>query len=88
MSTSPTPIKDVLADDTHPLHAKTKAMMADLVTGAVSICACLGPQYDEPYCVCEMRSRGLALNEPAREADIAAFVAGMDAMEETNTDGE
>lgn len=34
-------------------------------------CACIGPMYGEPYCLCEMRRRGLKLNEEARAAEHA-----------------
>ena len=34
-------------------------------------CACLGPMYGEPHCICEMRRRGLPLNEAARASDEA-----------------
>lgn len=29
-------------------------------------CACLGPMYGEPYCLCRMQQLGLPLNEEAR----------------------
>jgi len=32
-----------------------------------SICACIGPLYDEPFCYCEMQRRGLPLNDLVRE---------------------
>lgn len=28
-------------------------------SGKINICACLGPQYGDPYCICEMKQRGL-----------------------------
>lgn len=30
-------------------------------------CACIGPQYNEKYCYCEMVRRGLPLNEKLRK---------------------
>ena len=30
-------------------------------------CACIGPMYDEPFCYCKMRQKGLPLNLEARE---------------------
>lgn len=26
-------------------------------------CACMGPQYGEPYCYCEMKRRGLQMSK-------------------------
>jgi hypothetical protein len=35
-------------------------------------CACLGPMYYEPYCYCEMKRRGLDMdNNPLRKAEEA-----------------
>jgi hypothetical protein len=52
-------ISDVLADATHPAHEATTKMMDDLRSGKISMCACMGPGYGEPYCPCEMSRRGL-----------------------------
>lgn len=35
------------------------------------LCACMGPLYGEPHCLCEMSRRGLPLNETARTAETA-----------------
>lgn len=35
----------------------------------IAACACMGSNYGEQHCYCEMKRRGLPLNEPAREAD-------------------
>lgn len=42
--------------------------MADIESGKISMCGCLGPQYGEPYCPCQMTQRGL----PSPEKRIAA----------------
>lgn len=33
----------------------------------LEFCACIGPEYGEPYCYCEMMRRGLPLNEADRK---------------------
>lgn len=40
-----------------------------------SACACIGPMYDEPYCACEMRRRGLP---PSPEHEFAMQKAEAD----------
>jgi len=37
----------------------------------LSPCACMGPMYGEPHCLCKMQQRGLKLNEEARSAEHA-----------------
>lgn len=56
---SPIPVKDVLADYEHPAHESVSDTLAKLKTGELSLCACLGPMYGEPYCPCQMARRGL-----------------------------
>lgn len=55
----PIAIKDVLADKNHPMHEEVSSLINDLDTGKISLCACMGKIGDDPYCPCEMRSRGL-----------------------------
>lgn len=55
----PVPIKDVLADPTHPGHRAASEMMEKLRKGEINLCGCLGQMYGEPYCPCEMTRRGL-----------------------------
>jgi hypothetical protein len=42
-------------------------------------CACMGPLYGELFCYCEMKRRGLMLNESAREADKKQFTDALHA---------
>jgi hypothetical protein len=37
----------------------------------LNACACMGPMYGEPHCICQMESRGLPLNTEARAAEAA-----------------
>lgn len=55
----PIAIKDVLADVNHPLNKEVSEMMSKLESGEISMCGCMGPIGDDPYCPCQMRSRGL-----------------------------
>lgn len=55
----PVPIKDVLADPTHPGFQAATEMLEKLGKGEISLCACLGAAPGEPYCPCEMTRRGL-----------------------------
>lgn len=32
----------------------------------MSLCACMGPMYGEPFCLCQMQQKSLKLNEEAR----------------------
>ncbi len=32
----------------------------------MSACGCMGPQYDEPYCPCVMRSKGIPRTDPIK----------------------
>jgi hypothetical protein len=61
------PLKDILADERHPLHAEMKQFTDQIGRGEISLCACLGPQCGEPHCPCEMKRLGLAPS-PARVA--------------------
>lgn len=36
-----------------------------------TLCACMGPMYGEPHCICKMKTLGLKLNEEARAAENA-----------------
>ena len=75
------PLAQVLADPTHPAHAVACDVSADLKSGCVRFCACLGPQCGEPYCPCEMTRRGLLPSAErlaecrAAEARLAELVA-------------
>jgi len=64
---TPIPVKEVLADYQHPAHDAVIDTLAKLKTREISLCACLGPMYGEPYCPCEMSRRGLPPS-PQREA--------------------
>lgn len=55
----PVLLKDILANPAHPAHGEMKALTEKVESGEVSLCACLGPVYGEPYCPCEMRRRGM-----------------------------
>ncbi len=63
------PIKDILGDPSHPAHAEIKALSEKLSSGEISLCACMGARYGEPYCSCEMQRRGL----PPSPAHVAAM---------------
>jgi hypothetical protein len=39
----------------------------------MTACACIGPEYGEPHCYCEMKRKGLPLNREARDADAKQF---------------
>jgi hypothetical protein len=52
-------ISDVLADENHEAHNAAKEMVEKLKSGEISLCACIGAMYGEPYCYCEMERRGL-----------------------------
>lgn len=58
-ATQPIAVKDVLANEAHPLHNTVKEVVDGLHTGKFSMCACMGPVYGEPYCPCQMAQRGL-----------------------------
>ncbi|KWA84116.1 hypothetical protein WL29_22385 [Burkholderia ubonensis] len=70
----PTPLNDILRDPGHPAHADAKALTEKVESGDISLCACLGPVYDEPYCPCEMRRRGLPRSAHHKRAVEAATV--------------
>ena len=53
------PLKDILADPSHPAHAEVSAFARQVRGGEISLCACMGPLGGEPYCPCEMERRGL-----------------------------
>ncbi|KVP39856.1 hypothetical protein [Burkholderia ubonensis] len=61
--TLPVPVKDILANPNHPAHVGVTFLAEKLSRGEVSLCACIGPVYGEPYCACEMRRRGLPPSE-------------------------
>jgi hypothetical protein len=65
----PTLLKDILGDPSHPDHAAMKDFAAKVNSGEISMCACIGPVYGEPYCACEMTRRGL----PSSAAHVAAI---------------
>jgi hypothetical protein len=83
-------IADVLADENHEAHNAAKEMMAKLESGEISLCACIGPMYGEPYCYCEMERRGLQPeNNPLRiaenkrfEEDMRKWIVKMNKLEE------
>lgn len=64
----PVSIKEVLADYDHPLHEPVMDALVDLELGVVSLCACLGAQYGEPYCPCKMEKLGLPPSEARLKA--------------------
>jgi predicted amino acid racemase len=85
-------ISDVLADENHEAHNAAKEMMEKLESGELSLCACIGPMYGEPYCACRMKQEGLEHvmeSNPLRIAEAERFreqmrqwVAEMDKLEE------
>jgi hypothetical protein len=42
-----------------------------LADGSISMCACMGPVGDDPYCPCDMRRRGLVPTNPWTPEKIA-----------------
>lgn len=67
----PTPLATVLADAAHPAHAAASEMIEKLKAGQINLCACMGPMYGEPHCICSMERLGLPLNTEARAAAAA-----------------
>lgn len=67
----PTPLKTALGDAAHPAHAAASEFIEKLKAGAVNLCACMGPMYGEPHCICSMERLGLPLNTAARAAEAA-----------------
>ncbi|MBK3779836.1 hypothetical protein G3A43_06185 [Paraburkholderia aspalathi] len=61
------PLRDILADPTHPAHAELTEFADKVGRGEINMCACMGPLAGEPYCPCEMTRRGLPPS-PEREA--------------------
>lgn len=61
------PLKDILADPSHPDHVELSKFAAQVKSGEISPCACMGPLSGEPYCPCEMKRRALPPS-PARVA--------------------
>ena len=37
----------------------------------MNACACMGPMYDEPHCICMMEQLGLPLNTAVRQVEYA-----------------
>jgi len=69
-------IADVLEDENHEAHNAAKDIMAKLDSGEISLCACIGPMYGEPYCACKMKREGLEHvmeNNPIRIAENKRF---------------
>lgn len=64
-------VKDILSDAMHPLHDDVANTVIELQNGATSMCACIGPMFDEPYCPCEMKLRGLEPSIARKEATAA-----------------
>ncbi len=46
----------------------------------ITFCACMGPQYDEPHCYCQMKRLGLALNEKDRAVSREAAEKALDIL--------
>lgn len=63
-----TPIKEVLADASHPAHEAAKEIVRGLDAGEINMCACMGPVYGEPFCSCEMGRRGLGMSVAHKDA--------------------
>ncbi|MEX3984123.1 hypothetical protein AB4Y45_34785 [Paraburkholderia sp. EG287A] len=53
------PLKDILADPSHPAHAELSKFALQVKAGEITPCACMGPQFGEPHCPCEMERLGL-----------------------------
>ena len=68
--TTPIPISEALEKYDDP---GLKEFVNKIQNGDINFCACMGKMYDEPYCICEMQRRGLALNEAARAKDRERF---------------
>lgn len=66
------PVAEVVANPEHPLHAEVADVCNKLSTGDVTMCACMGPVCGEPYCPCEMNSRGLGPSPARLAADAEA----------------
>lgn len=62
----------IIGNYNHPLNEVVTEAAIGLQTGEVSMCACVGPKFGEPYCLCEMRVRGLPIsdNHYSKEFDI------------------
>lgn len=54
--------------------------MNDEQTSFFGPCACIGPQYGEPYCFCQMMARGLPLNTEARIESVKLANEKLDAI--------
>jgi len=65
----PIPVKDVLADETHPAHNDLKEMLSKLESGELSLCGCVGEMYGEPHCPCKMKRLGLPPSEARLKAE-------------------
>ncbi len=61
-------VQEVLADPLHPAHDEVANTILDLQEGKISMCACMGPMYGEPYCPCEMKRKNIPFSK-AREED-------------------
>lgn len=61
------PKQTIQVDEFHLFRAR-------LAAGAVSPCACLGPQAGDPHCPCVMRQKGLKSNVPEPTAEERAKV--------------
>jgi predicted amino acid racemase len=85
-------IADVLADENHEAHNAARGIMEKLESGEISLCACIGPMYGEPYCACRMKQEGLEhimesnplrITENKRfEEDMRKWIVKMNKLEE------
>jgi len=77
-----TPIAEFIAQS--PENAKIfEGFKKGLEDGTISLCACLGPMYGEPYCPCRMKREGLP-SSPEHDAANAASAKGLEAFFERN----
>jgi hypothetical protein len=76
-------VSDILNDPSHEAYSATVSMLDDLKSGAISMCACMGAMYGEPFCPCSMKRQGLQHvmdNNPLRQQEKARSAAQWEAL--------
>lgn len=63
------PIKEAMEQ-----YPEVREMMEKLDRGEISLCACMGPMYNEPHCYCTMVRLGLPLSPERAEANEKANI--------------
>ena len=61
------PISEALEHGNKETKEVINDFLAKLETGEISMCACMGPMYDEPFCPCSMKRKGLPMDGPMRK---------------------